>query len=97
MEKIDIPDKTIGILGMTFKEEVDDFWYSLSFRLKRIVESKARRVLCLDSQLQKDYFVGTESLVEQSDIIVATTHNECKKLFTDKPVIDIWELKVIKV
>ena len=93
IEKIDISDKTIGILGMTFKGGVDDFRDSLSFRLKRILESKARRVLCSDSQLQKDYFVGTESLVEQSDvIIVATTHNEYKKLITDKPVIDIWRI-----
>jgi len=93
MEKIDISDKTIGILGMTFKGGIDDFRDSLSFRLKRLLESKARQVLCSDTQLQKCYFVETEYLVEKSDIIIiASPHNEYKELITNKPVIDIWRI-----
>ena len=75
MAKIDISDKTIGILGMTFKGGIDDFRDSLSFRLKRLLESKARQVLCSDTQLQKCYFVETEYLVEKSDIIIIDIDN----------------------
>ena len=95
MEKIDISDKTIGILGMTFKGGIDDFRDSLSFRLKRILESKAGQVLCSDTHLQKSYFVGTDNLIEQSDIIIiASPHNEYKKIITNKPVIDIWRITI---
>ena len=95
MEKIDISDKTIGILGMTFKGGIDDFRDSLSFRLKRILESKVGQVLCSDTHLQKDYFIGTDNLIEQSDIIIiASPHNEYKKIITNKPVIDIWRITI---
>ena len=95
MEEIDISGKTIGILGMTFKGGIDDFRDSLSFRLKRILESKARQVLCSDTQLQKNYFVDTENLIEQSDIIIiASPHNEYKKIITNKPLIDIWRITI---
>jgi UDP-N-acetyl-D-mannosaminuronic acid dehydrogenase len=80
---------------MTFKGGIDDFRDSLSFRLKRILESKAGQVLCSDTQLQKSYFVGTENLIEQSDIIIiASPHNEYKKIITNKPVIDIWRVTI---
>ena len=93
MDKIDISDKTIGILGMTFKGGIDDFRDSLSFRLKRILETKASQVLCSDTKLQKSYFIEMENLVENSDIIiVAAPHNEYKELITNKPVIDIWRI-----
>ena len=95
MEKIDISDKTIGILGMTFKGGIDDFRDSLSFRLKRILEPKAGQVLCSDTHLQKSYFVGTDNLIEQSDIIIiASPHNEYKKIITNKPLIDIWRITI---
>ncbi len=95
VEKIDISDKTIGILGMTFKGDIDDFRDSLSFRLKRVLESKARKVLCSDTQLQKSYFVDTEYLIKQSDIIIiASPHNEYKKIITNKPLIDIWRITI---
>jgi UDP-N-acetyl-D-mannosaminuronic acid dehydrogenase len=90
---IDISDKTVGILGMTFKGQVDDFRQSLSFRLKRVLSSKVRNVICSDSQLQKKYFVETNELLELSDIIIiASPHNEYKTLVTDKPIIDIWRI-----
>lgn len=93
IEKIDISNKTVGILGMTFKGGIDDFRQSLSFRLKRILDSKARRVLCSDTQLQKSYFVETEKLIQESDIIiVAAAHSEYRNLKTNKPIIDIWRI-----
>jgi UDP-N-acetyl-D-mannosaminuronic acid dehydrogenase len=90
---IDIKDKTIGILGMTFKGEIDDFRQSLSFRLKRILESRAKRVLCSDTKLQEAYFVDTQTLIHNSDIIfIAAPHHEYKAIVTDKVIIDIWRI-----
>jgi len=89
----DISDKTIGILGMTFKGEIDDFRQSLSFRLKRVLSTRAKNVICSDSQLQKDYFVKIDVLLELSDIIiVASPHIQYKTLVTDKPILDIWRI-----
>lgn len=89
----DISDKTIGILGMTFKGEIDDFRQSLSFRLKRVLSTRAKNVICSDSQLQKDYFVKTDELLELSDIIIiASPHDQYKSLITNKPVVDIWRI-----
>jgi UDP-N-acetyl-D-mannosaminuronic acid dehydrogenase len=93
MEVIDIKDKSIGILGMTFKGQIDDFRQSLSFRLKRLLESRAKKVLCSDTHAQKNYFVDTDNLLKQSDIIIiATPHHEYKKIVTSKPIIDIWRI-----
>lgn len=92
-EVIDISDKTIGILGMTFKGDVDDFRQSLSFRLKRVLEHRAQRVICSDTQLQEEYFVDTDVLVDESDIIIiAAAHTEYRKILTNKPVVDIWRI-----
>jgi UDP-N-acetyl-D-mannosaminuronic acid dehydrogenase len=93
IKKYEISNMTIGILGMTFKGEIDDFRQSLSFRLKRILETKAKRVLCSDTKIQKAYFVDTNTLVQESDIIiVAAAHHEYKNLNFSKPVIDIWRI-----
>ena len=78
---------------MTFKGEIDDFRQSLSFRLKRILESRAKRVLCSDTKLQEPYFVDTQTLIHNSDIIfIAAPHHEYKAIVTDKVIIDIWRI-----
>lgn len=92
-EKTEINNKVIGILGMTFKGNIDDFRDSLSFRLKKMFESNSRMVYCSDAVLQKSYFVTTAELIEKSDIvIIAAPHDEYKNLIIDKPLIDIWRI-----
>jgi UDP-N-acetyl-D-mannosaminuronic acid dehydrogenase len=83
--------KTVGILGMTFKSEVDDFRSSHSFDLKYLLEARGVRVLCSDEVLQHNYFVSSQILLAQSDIvIIATPHEAYKSLIIEKPLIDIW-------
>jgi UDP-N-acetyl-D-mannosaminuronic acid dehydrogenase len=83
----------IGILGMTFKQNIDDFRSSLSFRIKHLVVKHAKGVLCSDEMLQRNYFVSKEELIRRSDlIIVATPHTEYKKINTQKPILDIWRI-----
>jgi UDP-N-acetyl-D-mannosaminuronic acid dehydrogenase len=89
----DLKHKKVGILGMTFKGDVDDFRSSLSFRLKNLLEGEALEVYCSDAILQKNYFVSLEFLMENSDIIILSTpHRSYKNIVTKKPIIDLWRV-----
>ena len=89
----DLKNLTIGILGMTFKGNVDDFRDSLSFNLLEILRKVAKNVICSDALLQKEYFVSENQLLEDSDvIIIATPHDQYRAIITEKPIIDIWRI-----
>ena len=89
----DLKNKKVGILGMTFKGDVDDFRSSLSFRLKHLLEAEALKVYCSDAILQKNYFVSLEFLMENSDIVIlACPHSSYKNIITEKPIIDLWRV-----
>ncbi len=94
MQKLfNLSDLSIGILGMTFKSEVDDFRSSHSFQLKEILEKISKKVYCSDEVLQEDYFVAPEVLIDKSDIvIISTPHLRYAKLNIEKPLIDIWRI-----
>ena len=92
-EKYTLDQMVVGILGMTFKGDVDDFRASLSFKLKDVLNKKVKQVLCSDEVLQKDYFISAQDLVSKSDIIIiATPHSTYKKLDIKKPLVDIWQI-----
>lgn len=93
-EKFDLRNTTVGVLGMTFKAESDDIRSSLSFKLRRILRTKAKQVLCTDPYAVDDSrFVPLEEAIENSDILViATPHRDYRDLKTEKPVMDIWNL-----
>jgi UDP-N-acetyl-D-mannosaminuronic acid dehydrogenase len=89
----DLKNLTVGILGMTFKGNVDDFRDSLSFKLLEILRNVAKDVICSDALLQKEYFVSEKQILEDSDvIIIATPHDQYRAVITTKPVIDIWRI-----
>lgn len=84
----------IGILGMAFKGESDDIRSSLSYKLKKILEFKAKQVLCADpfvpSTIDSNLVSEIEVITQSDLIIIATPHKRYKDLDTIKPVIDIW-------
>ena len=89
----DLKNLTIGILGMTFKGNVDDFRDSLSFKLLEILRKVAKDVICSDALLQKEYFVSENQILEDSDVrIIATPHDQYRTIITAKPIIDIWRI-----
>jgi UDP-N-acetyl-D-mannosaminuronic acid dehydrogenase len=90
----DLAGKTVGILGMAFKAEVDDARDSLSYKLKSLLELETSAVLCSDPYVRQSGLVQADELIDRSDIIlIGTPHKLYKQLdFRGKPVIDIWNL-----
>jgi UDP-N-acetyl-D-mannosaminuronic acid dehydrogenase len=93
-QRFDLSSMTVGILGMAFKGESDDIRSSLSYKLKRILEFKADKVLCADPYVTVDpNLLPQEEVIARSDLLViATPHPEYRRLETDKPVADIWNV-----
>jgi UDP-N-acetyl-D-mannosaminuronic acid dehydrogenase len=89
----DLKNLTIGILGMTFKGNVDDFRDSLSFKLSEILRKVAKNVICSDALVQKEYFVSQKQILEDSYVIIlCTPHDQYRSIITEKPIIDIWRI-----
>jgi UDP-N-acetyl-D-mannosaminuronic acid dehydrogenase len=93
-EKYELKNLTVGVLGAAFKGESDDIRSSLSYKLKKILEFKSKKVLLTDPYVSVDpNLVSLDKAINDSDIlIIAAPHNVYKNLFTTKPVIDIWNL-----
>jgi UDP-N-acetyl-D-mannosaminuronic acid dehydrogenase len=88
----DLSQLCVGILGMAFKAETDDTRSSLSYKLKRILRYKARRVLTTDPFVSTDPdLVPLEQVLEEADLlVVATPHRAYAELTPRQPVADVW-------
>lgn len=92
-DKYSLNNRTVGILGMTFKANCDDKRESLSYKLKKILEIEAKKVLCSDVYIHEDGFVSPDELVEDSEIVIlGVPHKEYAQLNIDttKILVDIW-------
>ena len=78
---------------MAFKPNNDDKRESLSYKLKKILEIEAGRVLCSDVYIREPDFITPQELIQRCHIIiVATPHSEYRNLKfpDDKSIVDIW-------
>jgi UDP-N-acetyl-D-mannosaminuronic acid dehydrogenase len=91
-DKYSLKDKTVGILGMTFKANNDDTRESLSFKLKKLLEIEAKQVLCSDVYNHEEDFVAPEDLIRNADIVIlGTPHKEYANLhIKEKVLVDVW-------
>jgi len=89
-----LAEMTVGILGMAFKAQSDDIRSSLSYKLKRILGFRARRVLCTDPFVTTDpELVSLEQTLEESDLlIIGAPHEQYRRLQPATPVADVWGL-----
>ena len=91
----DLEQCTVGILGMAFKGGSDDIRSSLAYKLKRVLAFKAGAVVCTDPHVTVDRTLRPlDEVLERADVLViAAPHAEYRDLVTDKPVVDIWNLR----
>jgi UDP-N-acetyl-D-mannosaminuronic acid dehydrogenase len=85
--------RTVAILGMAFKGDSDDNRSSLSYKLKKLLQVEARKVVCTDPFISDPAFVSLDQAVEQADVIIlGAPHSAYRDLHfpIDKKVIDIW-------
>jgi UDP-N-acetyl-D-mannosaminuronic acid dehydrogenase len=94
-EKYNLGTTHFGLLGMAFKGESDDNRSSLAYKLKRLLKFKSAGVLSTDPYVKNDDDLFDESeVIEQSDVlIISAPHERYKNLQTDKPIVDIWNLR----
>lgn len=89
-----LKNKTIGILGLSFKPENDDIRNSLSIKLLNIFKQKKLRVLSSDEFYIDKSTIKKEELLKKSDlIIIATPHKIYRKIkVKNKIIIDLWNI-----
>ncbi len=94
-QRFDLASMTVGILGMAFKAGSDDIRSSLSYRLKRILQFKAKKVLCTDPHVTIDPdLVPLERVVAEADLLViGAPHPEYRDLEVRVPIVDITNLR----
>ncbi|HEX8095485.1 nucleotide sugar dehydrogenase [Jatrophihabitans sp.] len=92
--KYDLANMRVGILGMAFKGESDDIRSSLSYKLKRILEFRAKQVLCTDPYVSVDANLEPlEYVLDNVDLlIIGAPHQHYRDLVTAVPVADVWNL-----
>ena len=92
--KHDLANLTVGILGMAFKGESDDIRSSLSYKLKKILEFRAGKVLCTDPYVTVDESLSSlDEVLAQADVLViGAPHQQYRSLSTSRQVVDVWNL-----
>jgi UDP-N-acetyl-D-mannosaminuronic acid dehydrogenase len=89
----DLRTKTVGILGMAFKRDIDDTRDSLAFKLRKLLVFRGARVVASDAFASDPSFVPLDRLIAESDIIVlGAPHDAYRDLEfpPEKVVVDVW-------
>ena len=92
-KKFNLKKKTIGVLGLAFKSDVDDTRDSLSIKLIKILKRKKINFFVSDDYVHYPNKVSQKALIKKSDIIIlATPHKNYSKMLIpkNKTIIDTW-------
>lgn len=88
----ELSGKSVGLLGMAFKPEVDDTRTSLSYKMKKILKVHAKAVMTTDPYVTDDpELLPLEQVIEASDFLVlCVPHKRYRSVdFQGKTVVDI--------
>jgi len=88
----DLSQLTVGLLGMAFKADNDDTRSSLSYKFKKVLAFRAKKVLTTDPHVMVDpELLPLELVIDQSDILLlCVPHTAYRQLdVKNKPVFDI--------
>ncbi|OSC39411.1 nucleotide sugar dehydrogenase [Mycobacterium decipiens] len=91
--RVNLRDKTVGILGMTFKADCDDTRDSLSFKLRHLLMLEARKVMLHDPFLEGPDYFPLDTVVEGADVLViGVPHTDYRglRIPPGKIVEDVW-------
>jgi UDP-N-acetyl-D-mannosaminuronic acid dehydrogenase len=91
--RVDLRDKSVGILGMTFKADCDDTRDSLSFKLKHLLLLEAKEVLLHDPFLEGPEYYPLDVVLDRADVLViGVPHSDYRGLRIPKGKIveDVW-------
>jgi UDP-N-acetyl-D-mannosaminuronic acid dehydrogenase len=94
----ELKNYTVGLLGMSFKSNIDDARSSLSYKLKKILTFKAKAVLTTDPFVQDSNLLSLDEVINYSDIlIICAPHDKYRNLATSKKVINIWHDSIYRL
>jgi UDP-N-acetyl-D-mannosaminuronic acid dehydrogenase len=91
--RVSLRDKTVGLLGMTFKADCDDTRDSLSFKLRHLLMLEAKKVMLHDPFLDGPDYYALDAVLGRADVIViGVPHSIYRglKIPKDKIVEDVW-------
>lgn len=92
----DLGNRTVAILGMAFKADIDDARESLSYKLKKLLSIEAKKLYCSDPYVDDPALVPFEQAVDAADIVVIgaphSIYRQAGHLLENKTVVDIWNL-----
>lgn len=93
LEKHNLPNLRVAILGMAFKGDSDDIRDSLAYKLKNLLEVYAKEVYCTDPFIKNDSFLSLDKAIASADVIILGAPHSAYKNLTlppNKLVIDVW-------
>ncbi|MEE6176558.1 nucleotide sugar dehydrogenase [Mycobacterium sp. 050134] len=91
--RVNLRDKTVGLLGMTFKADCDDTRDSLSFKLRHLLMLEAKKVMLHDPFLEGPDYFALDAVLGRADVlVVGVPHSIYRGLQVPqgKIVEDVW-------
>ncbi len=93
LRTLGLTEKTVGILGMAFKANNDDTRESLAFKMKKLLELEAKRVLCTDPHVKGSWLVPLDRVLAEADaLVICAPHREYRGLVPRQPTLDVWNV-----